>query len=727
MEGRPRAASQTIALMNLDDILAFQQETMSSRETVSRVETGKQTGEYDVKTSPGGPPSNVIALTSINDNPTSTPAETVDTAEDSLDDSPLELLASVDYNICIKEQSDLVNFASAIRDAIVLQIALSEHFSSVRLRNATLVYDDWLCARLRGLASDSLIETKITVKQTQSALQLAGTVIHELGHILVGPAEKHSVTWIAGVKALGLTHRELAQHYVPEDFSPTIRLAIARAIIQFTKDNPHLVIANAVVRWPDGPVPLPFQIDCVRRMLDDTSHNWLLADEMGLGKTIEALLFVNSITFQGEGVDNRLPKVLVICPNSLRLNWVNECNKWLCEKRDIEMTTTGLYIPSDFIVASYEGVKRWQLALQQVDWDVLIVDESHYCKTPSAQRTRATFSIKAKFKLYMTGTPILNYPYEIFPLLHSLMPEVWREVESFHNHYCHPTQHKYGRNLKELHSRLVSGKWVNRYGDIVHNHDPVMIRRLKKDVLTQLPKKRRQIIEVPCDTPEFKKLIEYEKKLWDSVEGKGVYDEILAAINVTREAGESDEDLAQVIEMIKGSRQFFFSEISRVRHQTGLAKLPLLIEHIQDCLDSFENGEKLVVFTHHNDVSSGLYNHFKRSVNPVLVTGLSTAVHERQAAVDSFQNDPSVKLFIGSMRVAGLGITLTAAHHVIFGELDWTPALLTQCEDRCHRIGQEYPLLVQHFVVQGSMDSFMAKKLVNKQKSIKLALDYKGG
>src|SRR3990167_9120627 len=443
MEGRPRAASQTIALMDFDDILAFQQETMSSRETVSRVETGKQTGEYDVKTSPEGP-QNVTALTSISDNLKSTPVENVDTAGDSLDDSPLEMLQSVDYNICIKEQSDLVNFANAIRDAIVCQNALTEHFSSVRLRNATLVYDDWLCARLRGLASDSLTETKITVKQTQSALQLAGTVIHELGHILVGPAEKHSVTWIAGVKALGLTHRELAQHYVPEDFSPAIRLAIARAIIQFTKDNPHLVVANAVVRWPDGLVPLPFQIDCVRRMLDDTSHNWLLADEMGLGKTIEALLFINSIST----VKETLPKVLVICPNSLRLNWIAESNKWLCEKRNIEMTTTGLYIPSDFIVASYEGVKRWQLALQQVDWDVLIVDESHYCKTPSAQRTRATFSIKAKFKLYMTGTPILNYPYEIFPLLHSLMLEVWREVESFHNHYCHPTQHKYGRNLK---------------------------------------------------------------------------------------------------------------------------------------------------------------------------------------------------------------------------------------------------------------------------------------
>ena len=152
---------------------------------------------------------------------------------------------------------------------------------------------------------------------------------------------------------------------------------------------------------------------------------------------------------------------------------------------------------------------------------------------------------------------------------------------------------------------------------------------------------------------------------------------------------------------------------------------PLLIEHVQDCLDSFENGEKLVIFIHHNDVADGLYNHFKHTANAVRVTGLSTPVHERQEAIDKFQNDPSVKLFIGSMRVAGLGITLTAAHHIIFGELDWTPALLTQCEDRCHRIGQEYPLLVQHFVVEGSMDSFMAKKLVNKQRSIRLALDYK--
>lgn len=677
----------------------------------------------------------VVALTSINDglagplvvspvDGASSQARDKDDVilDDNGHDNSDALLLSVNYDIRIKEQSDLESFAKAIKDTVVSQIAPLERFSAVRLKNATLVYNDWLCTRYRGLTTETKTETIIQIKQTESAIQLAGTVIHELAHVMVRANEKHSLTWVEACKALGLIHRELTQSYIPSDFDPVIRQAIARAIIQFTKDNPELLVdPNSLIKWPAGLQPIPFQINCVKQLITE-NHNWLLGDEMGLGKTIEALIYINSIT-----TPKFTPKVLVICPNSLRLNWINECNKWLEPKREIEMTTTGLYIPSDFIVASYEGAKRWLLALQmQTEWDVLIVDEAHYCKTPSAQRSRAVFALKAKRKIYMTGTPIVNYPYELFPLIHSLDPETWREAQGFQYRYCHPTQHKYGRNLQELHDRLRYGKWVDKRGVKQYDHAPIMIRRLKKDVLSQLPKKRRQIIEVPCDSnPELKKLVEYEKKLWDSADGKGVSDEILAVLNITREAGTTDEELADIIDMIKGSRQFFFEEISRIRHQLANAKCPLLIEHIQECLDSFEDNEKLVVFIHHNDVASKLYDHFKHTIGTVLVTGLSTPVHERQAAVDKFQSNPNTRLFIGSMRVSGLGITLTSAHHIIFGELDWTPALLTQCEDRCHRIGQEYPLLIQHFVVEKSMDSFMAKKLVNKQRSIKLALDSK--
>lgn len=666
-----------------------------------------------------------------------------DTLSDSNDsDIPSDaLLLSVNYDIRIKEIKDLESFATVIKDTVVNLITPLERFSGVRLSNTTLRYDDWLCTKYRGFTHN---DDTIQVKQTESAIQLAGTVVHELAHVLVGTKEQHSPTWIEACKILGLTHRELTQHYVPDDFSPILRQAIALAIIQFTKENPWLVGDNVVV-WPDGLQPIPFQIDCVKVMLG-SNQNWLVADEMGLGKTIESLLYINSLQRRLDlinkqrGIDHpdyhKHLRVLTICPNSLRLNWLNECNKWLEPRRnDIEMTTTTLYLPSDFIVASYEGAKKWNRTLGLTKWDVLIVDEAHYCKNPSAQRSRAVFNLKARYKLFMTGTPIVNYPYELFPLLHSLDPEVWREAAGFQGRYC--TVNKYGRNLQELHDRLRYGKvhskrWdsaTRKYADteqLIFDHAPIMIRRLKKDVLTQLPKKRRQIIEVPCDSnPELKRLIEYEKKLWDSADGKEISDEILAALNLTREAGTSEEDLALIIETLGHSRQFLFEEMSRIRHQTALAKCPLLIEHIQECLDSFEDGEKLVIFIHHNDVASKIYEHFHNNIGTVLVTGLSTPVHERQACVDKFQTDPRCRLFIGSMRVSGLGITLTAAHHIIFGELDWTPALLTQCEDRCHRIGQEYPLLIQHFVVEKSMDSFMAKKIVNKQRSIKMALDSK--
>lgn len=187
-------------------------------------------------------------------------------------------------------------------------------------------------------------------------------------------------------------------------------------------------------------------------------------------------------------------------------------------------------------------------------------------------------------------------------------------------------------------------------------------------------------------------------------------------MNVLKE-GENDEAFELVIESLKSSRRYFFEEISRIRHQLAVAKTPEVIEHLENILES---GDKIVLFAHHQDVLKMIHDHFKNV--SVLIYG-PTSIEDRDHRVRQFQTDPSIRLFVGSMRVAGLGLTLTAAHHVVFAELDWTPSVLTQCEDRCHRIGQEHNLLIQHLVVQGSMDSFMAKKVIAKQKSIRKALD----
>jgi SNF2 family DNA or RNA helicase len=146
----------------------------------------------------------------------------------------------------------------------------------------------------------------------------------------------------------------------------------------------------------------------------------------------------------------------------------------------------------------------------------------------------------------------------------------------------------------------------------------------------------------------------------------------------------------------------------------ALAKLPYVIEHVK------EIEGKVVIFAHHKSVVSKLKEALGNEA--VLLVG-DTKQSDRQVAVDEFQNNPSIKYFIGSIMAAGVGITLTASSNVVFAELDWVPGNITQAEDRCHRFGTIKNVLVQHLVLEGSLDSKMAKTLVQKQEVIDKALD----
>lgn len=522
---------------------------------------------------------------------------------------------------------------------------------------------------------------------------------------------------------------------------------------------------------PDDEDYLPFQRAGIAEM--ELRNNILLADEMGLGKTIQAIGYINK---------HKPDNVLVVCPNSLRLNWLAELDKWLAPdlkmKYEIDQCTTPLWMPTNFTVASYDGLIRWYVPIAKHPWNLIILDEMHYIKNPSTKRAKAVFSlqdIECK-KIGMTGTPIPNFPYELFPLIHFLDKEQWPNSTVFERRYGSRGPGKLGYNLGELHRFLREGapkrvvKTVERtkivrqqsghestyrcekcnidfpfemnasshametqheinikseanvrlvpVKEIIGNEEVfeqgigLMIRRQKKDVLKELPSKRRQIIELPAEG-ELLKLVEEENRLW------GLQKEFLTAIEdaIRTQEGTSDSDFDAIIEGLTFNRRYMFSEISRIRHALALAKVPYVIEHLEDLL---ENKEKVVVFCHHNDVANLLHEHWKQS--SVLVYG-PTKMEDRFARIKKFWEDDECELFIGSLKTSGTGINLQNAANIVFAELDWVPGTITQAEDRCHRIGQDKSLLVQHLVAQNSMDSNMAKKIVAKQKSIAKALN----
>ena len=240
----------------------------------------------------------------------------------------------------------------------------------------------------------------------------------------------------------------------------------------------------------------------------------------------------------------------------------------------------------------------------------------------------------------------------------------------------------------------------------------IMIRRLKADVLTELPAKRRAVIELSQNGAA--KAVKAEQEGW--AEYQDLLEDLRTRVELAK-ASDKAEDYEAAVEKLKKAASAAFTEMAKLRHATAVAKIPYVIGHIND---SIEGGKKVIVFAWHKDVINALEVEFgERAVS---VTG-DTPMARRQDAVDRFQTDPECWVFLGNIQAAGVGLTLTASSHVIFAELDWVPGNVTQAEDRAHRIGQKEMVLVQHLVLEGSLDAKMARTIVQKQIVIDQALD----
>jgi SWI/SNF-related matrix-associated actin-dependent regulator 1 of chromatin subfamily A len=457
---------------------------------------------------------------------------------------------------------------------------------------------------------------------------------------------------------------------------------------------------------PAGRVYLPYQRAGIAYCL--SKQGALLADDMGLGKTIQAIGVMNA--------DASVKRTLIVCPNTLKVNWRSELHRWLVEKRSVGIAMAGGTFPStDVVIINYDIVAKYRSAINRVQWDLLICDEAHALKNNRALRTKHILgggkkgpdridAISARRKLFLTGTPILNRPAEMWTLLHSLDPkgiggDFWR----FHKRYCAARQTQWGWDMTGA-SNLDELQRVLR--------ESVMIRRLKSEVLTDLPAKRRQIVEIGANGASA--TVEREMQAFQHADDKLA--EMRARVALA-DAAEDEAAYKRAVSELRAAQGVVFAEMSKLRHATAVAKVPYVIEHLRDAL---EGGAKVVCFAHHLDVINALAAEFGSAC--VTLTG-STKLEDRQAAVDRFQSDPSCTLFLGNILAAGVGITLTASSHVVFVELDWRPAMVTQAEDRTHRIGQRDSVLVQHLVFDGSLDATMAQKIVAKQAIIDAALD----
>jgi len=422
------------------------------------------------------------------------------------------------------------------------------------------------------------------------------------------------------------------------------------------------------VRYSPKKGVLDYQKDGVRLLL--ANQNSLLADEQGLGKTIQVIEMVNNL---------KIKRVLVICPATLKLNWEKEVGVW-----GDSHTTHVLFSGKDtmlkdvkYIIVSYDLCNKKYISDQiyELKFDVVIFDEAHYLKNTKSKRTKTVFKLTKKIpkKVMLTGTPMINRPIELYPLVKFLSPitiEPYLDYRKFAFRFCGAFESTWGLDVTGY-SNLGSLKF--------RLERTCLIRRLKKDVLPQLPKKIIQIIPFE-QNKDTKKIIKLEKEF-----------------NI--------EDLK------KQPKLGDIGELATIRKELALAKLPQVIKHIKDML---ENVDKLVVFAYHREVCEELMEALS-AYYPVLLYGGMSAISKNNG-ISLFQKTKTCRVFIGNIQTAGVGITLTAAHHIVFAETTWVPGEIDQAIDRCHRIGQENSVNVQFLTVKDSLDETMMKYIYDKKR-----------
>lgn len=410
----------------------------------------------------------------------------------------------------------------------------------------------------------------------------------------------------------------------------------------------------------------------------------LNADEMGLGKTIQAIGMANKL---------KARKILILCPAIAKINWMRELRVWyyrpdatihIVNKRNEKIP------PADIIIVNYDLIisKDIQCQLNARRFALGVVDEAHYLKNLDAQRTKAVLApLKSPakrgviqncvYKTFLTGTPILNRPVELFPLLFTCAKHVIEPFDSYERYvlqWCGGYYTDFGledrgaSNLDDLNSRLKS---------------TIMIRRKEKQVESQLPPRRIKILEIEPD-PGVK--VDDPKSL------------------------EEGEELS-------------LGEYSTLRRQTALAKEKQIIKYVQEKLTE---RDKIVVFAYHRELVEILIEKFKGDnyyYRRFVYGGMSN--QRKQEAMDTFQNDPRCKIFIANIQSVGVAISLTAANYALFAESSWVPGEISQCIKRLHRHGQKEHTFFEFMVIKDSIEKQMLQSALTKAEIIRKAIDGK--
>ena len=437
----------------------------------------------------------------------------------------------------------------------------------------------------------------------------------------------------------------------------------------------------------------PYQKEGVKRAIKEFDGRCLIGDEMGLGKTLQAI----AIYKYYRGTDS-LERLLVVCPAYLRRNWAEEFKKWM-PFLDPVLIEKGSDDVNDGwpLIISYDLAARMvdKLLVQKVE--MVICDESHYLKSHTTKRTKALTKLVKGVKriLFLTGTPALNRPCELYSQAHMLYPKVFPKWRQFAVRYCKGEISPFGFFDASGTSNEFELKWICR--------KMFMIRRKKDTVLTDLPEKIRCEIHVDCAKKDVAPLQGPLQK-WKE-------------LNKEIKFMETNNPCSDEIRKANFERKCLISELFRL---TSMAKADVVCKVVADMAAT---GVPFLVFCYHKELMTKIEDQLYRTLggNYFRIDG-DTPTPKRQEFVNAFQNG-EYQVAILSLLAASTGITLTRSNIILFAEMYWVPGTMLQAEDRIHRIGQKNACDIKYLIAGGTLDSYLFQKLNRKLATVDTILD----
>ena len=438
--------------------------------------------------------------------------------------------------------------------------------------------------------------------------------------------------------------------------------------VALIKDNTVKNVVIDYTKYSNRP-PLEHQKDAIQKLCEN--KKFILADDMGLGKTTSTII---------ASLETGAKKVLIVCPASLKINWQREIENYT--DRTTSIIEGKKWEDADFVIINYDIIKNFhdekkksESIILNSKFDLVIIDEAHYIQNKQAQRTKLINDlVKNIDRLWLlTGTPITSRPINYFNLLNLIESPVALNWMAYVKRYCNGYQFKAGRR------KVWNVSGASNLEELRDRTQPLVLRRLKENVL-DLPEK---II-----TPVYLRLKskEYESLMGDYY---AWYDK----------GGEANSMTLQ------------FTKLTQVRQCISQEKVSSTIEL---CENIIEQGKKVIVFTNFTRSLEMILEHFGKKA--VRLDG-SMSQKDRQVSVDRFQNDENVMVFVGNIKAAGTGLTLTAGEAVVMNDLSFLPSDHSQAEDRAYRFGQKNNVLVYYPLYENTIEGIIYD-ILRKKKDI---------